>query len=61
MTYKKALEIKIGDVLSSKDGYRFTVDKITEESNVANTEKYLKFSGVSTRGIDVFYTHKQLR
>jgi hypothetical protein len=61
MTYNKALKVKIGDILHAKDGYTFTVDKIIEETNVANTEKFLKFFGKSTRGIDVFYTHKNIR
>jgi hypothetical protein len=60
MTYKNALKVKSGDVLHSKDGFTFTVNEITEKSNVANTEKYLYFKGVSTRGIIVYYSHKQI-
>lgn len=61
LTYGNAKRVKIGDTLNSKDGYRFTVSKITEESNAANTEQYVVFSGISTRGIDVFYNHKQIK
>lgn len=60
MTYKKAKQIKIGDKLHSKDGYTFTVNRIEETTNVANTEKYIVFYGTSTRRIDVFYNHKQI-
>ena len=61
MTLKNALKVKVGDNLNAKDGYSFAVEKITEESNAANTERYIKFFGMSTRGIQVFYTHKQIR
>lgn len=61
MTYNKALKVQIGDTLYSKDGYGFIVDRITEESNAANTEKYLRFHGNSTRGIYVSYRHKVIR
>lgn len=61
MTYKNAKKITIGDTLHSKDGYTFTVNKITESSNAANTEQYVNFTGVCTRGFDVFYNHKQLK
>jgi len=60
MTYKKAMKIKVGDSIRSKDGYTFIVSKIEEKTNVANTEKYILFYGTSTRGIDVFYNHKQI-
>ncbi len=60
MTYKKAVTIKIGDSIRSKDGYAFTVNKIEEKTNVANTEKYIVFYGTSKRGIDVHYNHKQI-
>lgn len=60
MTYKNAKKIKVGDSVRSKDGYAFTVNKIEETTNVANTEKYVVFHGTSTRGIDVFYNHKQV-
>lgn len=60
MTYKKAEKIKIGDRIRSKDGYTFIVNKIEEKTNEANTEKYIVFYGLSTRGIDVFYNHKQV-
>ncbi len=61
MTYKNALKVKICDTLSSKDRYIFTVVKITEESNAANTEKYLRFHGMSTRSIRVSYVHKNVK
>lgn len=60
MTYKKAEKIKIGDSIRSKDGYTFTVNRIEETTNAANTEKYIVFYGTSTRGIDVYYNHKQI-
>lgn len=37
-----------------------TLNRIEETTNVANTEKYIVFYGNSTRGIDVFYNHKQI-
>lgn len=61
MTYNKALKVKIGDTLHSKDGYGFVVDKITWENNATNTEQYLRFHGNSTRGIYVSYRHKQIK
>lgn len=45
MTYKKAEKIKIGDSIHSKDGYTFTVSRIEEKTNAANTEKYIVFYG----------------
>ena len=60
MTYKKAEKVKIGDSIRSKDGYTFIVDRIEEKTNAANTEKYIVFYGTSTRGIDVYYNHKQI-
>ena len=53
MTFKNAEKVKIGDSIRSKDGYKFTVNRIEEKTNAANTEKYLVFYGKSTRGIDV--------
>lgn len=41
MTYKKAEKIEIGDSIRSKDGYTFTVNRIEETTNAANTEKYI--------------------
>ncbi len=35
--------------------------KIVEQSNAANTEKYLKFHGISTRSIRVSYIHKSVK
>lgn len=60
MTFKNAEKVKIGDSIRSKDGYKFTVNRIEEKTNAANTEKYLVFYGKSTRGIDVYYNHKQV-
>lgn len=60
LSYKKAEKIKIGDSIHSKDGYTFTVSRIEEKTNAANTEKYIVFYGTSTRGIDVYYNHKQI-
>ena len=60
MTYKNALKVKIGDTLYAKDGFAFVVEKITDESNEANTEHYKRFSGMSNRGIQVSYIHKKI-
>lgn len=60
MTFKNAEKVKIGDSIRSKDGYTFTVNRIEEKTNAANTEKYLVFYGKSTRGIDVYYNHKRV-
>ena len=60
MTYKNALRVNIGDILHSKDGYIFTVNDIKESSNVANTEKYIQFTGITTRNIAVTYDHKSV-
>jgi hypothetical protein len=60
MTYKNALKVNIGDTLLAKDGYKFVVEKITEESNAANTEKYIRFTGKCNSGFQVFYLHKQI-
>jgi len=54
------MKIKIGDSIRSKDGYAFSVSKIEEKTNVANTEKYIVFYGTSTRGINMYYNHKQI-
>lgn len=60
MTYKNAKKIRIGNSVHSKDGYTFTVNRIKETTNAANTEKYIVFYGTTTKGIDVYYNHKQL-
>lgn len=60
MAYRNAEKIKIGDSIRSKDGYTFTVNRIEEKTNAANTEKYIVFYGTSARGIDVYHNHKQI-
>lgn len=61
MTYKNALKVNKGDVLYTKNGWCFTVNDITKKSNVANTEKYICFKGINSRGITVYYNHKQVQ
>lgn len=61
MTFKEAEKVKIGDTLYSKDGYCFVVGNIETRRNVAYTRQYLFFKGISTRGIEVGYDHKQIQ
>jgi len=60
MKYRKAKQVKIGDILHSKDSFTFNVSRIEESTNAANTEKYIIFHGNSTRGYEVYYNHKQI-
>lgn len=61
MTYLKAKNVQIGDVLRAKDGFVFTVERIEEKTDEANLNKYFIFSGTCTNGFMVYYDHKKLR
>lgn len=61
MTYKNAKKVKLGDSIESKDGFHFIVNEIRLETNAANTEQYIVFYGVTSKGIKVHYNHKQIR
>ncbi len=61
MTMDLAKKVKIGDQLSSKDGFSFIVEEIREKSDAANMNHYLEFIGTTNRGIRVNYIHKKLK
>lgn len=60
MTYKNAQKVKVGDVIKSKDGFAFRVNEIKRKTNAANTEQYIVFCGITSKGIEVNYNHKQI-
>lgn len=61
MTMDLAKKVKVGDRVSSKDGFLFTVEEIREKSDAANINHYLEFVGTTGGGVRVNYIHKKLR
>jgi hypothetical protein len=61
MTIDLAKKVKIGDKVSSKDGFLFTIEEIREKSDAANINHYLEFVGTTDGGLRVFYIHKNLK